>query len=314
MSTAAPTAPSPTAQTTNILGYYNPNAYNVSVASDAMGINTQVGPKSYVVDRAGHKINDPRLDSFARGGLLVKEFTSTPVPMVLLRPPAPPPSPATSVSTSGPGVPVQGIITRQGGTNRFPEAAAQPPSGSSSVGAMSVEHARKLGLIGSTQPDRFDKAPPEDTNGAAAGHAPFIDQVTPRLRLKPAAVVPVLNTAPDASRVASLDPDSTNLVDDLMRTAAQDSGLTLPVGAPAPTVITAVPGASTAAPAAAAKVVTKTKVAKPIATGKVKSVVNYDDKKFTTPGDLRKHLRRKLKDNALAEETLESLLPLFEQS
>lgn len=288
-----PTSPA----SSTVLGYFNPHSFNVSIASEQLGINVVVPGKQYLTDREGRKINDERLDSFARGGLLVKEFSPTPVPRVVLRTTVVPVSAATAVAVRAP---VAGTILPPGGKVQLPQPSVppgQPPSGAPSVGAMTIEQAQRQGLIARPPADRFDRAPNEDGDGAAARGAPYIDQLGGGRRKVPAVSVPVPvpQVLPDAAKVAAIDPDSPDVITETMRVAAADAGVSLPAAEQAAEPTAAEPAAGR--PEAPVKA--------------TRRFVNYDDRAFSTPGDLRKYMRRKFKDNELAEEALQPLLPQF---
>lgn len=241
-------------QTTKVLGYYNQNAYPVTISSESLGINTTVPPKSFVTDRSDRKINDSRLDAFCRGGMLVKTYSPTDVPLIALVPP-----------TLGNIAPTKPPVT---GTTQNAAPISHPTVDTSKLSAtkitgMTVEEARRRGLIEPLRSDKFDTAPAEDTAGAAARSAPFIDQVGVKSSKRvaaPTAAVPsdAVAEALSSATAAAAEPEQ-------------------PVIAPVAPVVES------------------------------KKTVLYNGRTFTRRGDLRAHLRRVLKDDTAADETLSIL-------
>ncbi len=217
-------------QTSDVLGYFNNNTYPVSITSDQLGINYQVAPKSYVKDREDRNINDPKLDYYTKtGGLLVKEFSKTPVPLVLLSGKPVQVSGATGVkSFVGNKVPVQGVINSGIGT-RLPAATAQanvaPAASLGSIRAMTVAEATKSRLIPTPdRRERFDRLAAEDNSGEAAKKAPFIDQMAPAMR--PIIPANIELQSADTSQINTFE--SQDVVASITNAAAQEAGVKLP--------------------------------------------------------------------------------------
>lgn len=283
--------------TTDTLGFFNKKSQPLQISSDHLGINMQVAPKSFVMDRSGRKINDPRLDFYASAGLLAKELSPKPVPLVLLAgTPVAPASPATSV-TSSTRTPVRGTITPLGLPNRLPEgtpaAATQPGVSAPGIQAMSIAQATKMGII--PRPDRrdhFAKLPNEDKTGEAARSAPSIDSVTPATRV----IVPkgLALQSVDVSEAESAGAEGAEQV-----MAQLSGGAAKPAAAP---VLTA-PDGLTVTPIGRSAGLATAPAAQPIA---ARPVVEFDGRKFTTAGNLKRALLKKFNgDEGLANEAFE---------
>lgn len=273
------------ANTTLVLGYFNKHNYPINVNSESLGISVGVPAKGWVVDREGRKINDPRLDAFCRAGL-VKEFSTTPVPLVLLNPPQPPPGVGS--------IPVRGQTATDLQRTPQPPKGALPvsatnPANAVPITAMSIEEARRRGIISAPTKDKFEAAPAEDTSGAAARGAPYIDQAGIRTPVAKNVTVSQLKTV-DISSVEGLASDDP--VKALTEEAVKSAGLQPAAVAPREPQIP-----QDAAPAPAPK--------------QTKAPVQYDGRAFTRPGDLRAFLKRKLKDPAAVEEAMSIMLPQF---
>lgn len=289
-----PTALAPAPATTDVLGYYNKNDFPLQITSEHLGVNMQVAKKSYVTDRSLRKINDPRLDFYASSGLLSKEFSKTPVPLVLLAgSPVAGAAPSTSVTSSraatsaaAPRVPVQGTITPPGMPNKIPVVAqqSQPSVSAPGINAMTVAEAAKRGLI--PRPDRrdhFDKLPNEDKTGEAARSAPSIDSIT----RAPVPVVPKglsLQSA-DVSGLSALEAD--NPVNALTASPGSNPPLLKAAKNP-PSGLTVVPS------------------------GAPRPAIEYDGRLFTTAGNLKRAMLKKFGgDQEMADEAFEAFKGKF---
>lgn len=288
-----PLAPASAPPSTDVLGYFNKNSFPLQITSEHLGVNMQVGPKSYVLDRAQRKINDPRLDFYASSGLLSKEFSKEPVPLVhLAGSPVAGAAPSSSVTSRtptatpivAPRVPVQGTITLPGMANRIPPSAVRPTQPSVSapgINAMSVAEATRQGLI--PRPDRHDhfaKLPNEDKTGEAARSAPSIDTL---VRM-PVPVRPQgLNLrSADVSGMDALEAENPAVALTTAEEAQPPDGLAV-TASPAP--LPAVLGRPT---------------------------VEYDGRRFTTAGNLKRAMLKKFNgDQGMADEAFEAFKGKF---
>jgi len=139
-----PPARPQTAAETRVVGYYNPNPWPVHIANSALGISlTLLNKGDYIVDERGTKINDPRLDQYCGPNQLAKEIGDNVIPVYCV--------PERIHATSSPtGFSATHKINRDKDGN-FVEPALpkflEPPSNSHSVTSMSMEDARRMGLI-----------------------------------------------------------------------------------------------------------------------------------------------------------------------
>jgi len=216
---------------TNVKGYFNPNTWSVQVAISELNLTVTLEPMQFVLDRrTGKKINDPILNRFVGPKMLSPEITPNPVPVIMI----------PVIAAPVPARP--GYVVGQGtkdakGKWQMPTTAAPPPlpatsssgqpiiASRPSIQAMTVEEARKMGLIGRARlvPDDFgasevDGAPVE---GAKIPRIKYAMESTPRLAAaRPGAlpkelsegVQPVLAPIIKSMEAeASSDPDRVNL-------------------------------------------------------------------------------------------------------
>jgi len=195
---AQPTAPT----TTLTVGYFNGHKFPIHLSISNLNITLRLNPGEFIVDREQRKINDPYLDRYAGKNQLSKETTKTPVPLLLM-PTFTNARPATGESS------VREVteFVQDGKFVRRPVLPAPanisiPQENASSYRAMSMDEARRLGLIHKTRevPENFGA---EETVNGPKGAIPEIKYATdmgPSSRTKalPAAVVqpPLKATVP----------------------------------------------------------------------------------------------------------------------
>lgn len=141
--------------TTNVVGYYNGNRWPIQLVVSKLNITLTLEPGKYVLDRQGRKINDPYFEVFANNKQLHRELSQKAVPIISI------PVVAPTVPTTS-GNPVRAITTwarnNQGirqpvltepapTPQEQPHAAAPVVSSSESVTPMSMEEARRRGLV-----------------------------------------------------------------------------------------------------------------------------------------------------------------------
>lgn len=159
--------------TTNVVGYFNPNPWPVHVSSSELGFSITLRNKGDYILINDAKVNDPILDSFVGPGRLARETSRSRVPIIYM--------PRASANDLGSQSPVyeadkfvQGVdgqthavlkpIARILPNQDAPVSLPDPGTGSSVVG-MTVEMAKKLGLIKPTRTPKDEDAPNE-TDGA----------------------------------------------------------------------------------------------------------------------------------------------------
>jgi len=142
---------------TNVVGYYNGNRWPIQLVVSKLNITLTLEPGKYILDRAGRKINDPYFEVFADRKQLHRELSDKPVPVITI------PVVAPVVQPTGQANPVRAVTEwkRDERGVRMPvltqpqPAQAQPQalpdaviaSASESVRPMSMDEARKLGLV-----------------------------------------------------------------------------------------------------------------------------------------------------------------------
>ena len=224
------TATAPAVKTTNIVGYFNPNDWPISIHSSALGINNLTIPKgAYVLDSEGNKVNDPRLNvsGYVGPSMLATELSDVPVPVREIVPPSARHTTMESPGfTSSPKVPASMRPPAMAQTSRVaaaraamklppkpapvavPPAPPQPPRQMTSVTtpesapathnpvvAMSMAEARRRGLVAGVVTPAPEGVPDNDSKEVAKV-APFIGyardgSLRGKPGTRPAPVVPV---------------------------------------------------------------------------------------------------------------------------
>ena len=164
---------------TNVVGYYNGNRWPIQLVISKLNLTLTLEPGKYILDRQGRKINDPYFELFANNKQLQRESSTAPVPVIAI------PEVTTTV-TSAQTNPVRAVTAwtrdsrgiRQPVLNQPPTTAAAQElpaaviaSASASVQPMSIEEARKRGLVRKTRdvPEDYGVT---DTTGLPPGGIP----------------------------------------------------------------------------------------------------------------------------------------------
>ena len=202
-------------QQTNVVGYFNANNWPVSFSSSALGLSITVQPRKYLTDRDGNKINDPRLEQYCRPQMLSKEVTKTgeTVPLRMIAggtaaTVAPATSPLSGFSAS---VDVPPLAANRAPTALKPPAKVQQPSTNlNPVMGMTMEEARKRGLVRATTTP--PTGPKDDaTTATSAAGAPYIEvarDVGPKGPAKPVLPPDAGPIAKELAAAAAVSPDS----------------------------------------------------------------------------------------------------------
>lgn len=210
-----------TETSTKVIGYFNPHSWPVNITSSRLGLNMTVKAKQYVLDRDDKKINDPRLEPYVGAKMLAKELSQTPVsirwigsglggPQVAM-------SPASGFSASNEipqKSPTGGVIPMRPGP-------VMPPGEGNPVRGMTIEEAKRLGLV--RQTIRVVDGPPDDAlNPRSAEAAPVISVAhdIPDKRAKQVAAKAQVNVTPGSiaeslSKAAAIDVDDPALLEKL---------------------------------------------------------------------------------------------------
>ena len=167
------------AETTTVVGYYNPNTWPVNITISDLNITVPIAPRDYVLDRQGRKVNDPILERYVGPKMLAREQSDKPTALLRI---SANPSPAPSASSHPVG---QGKKDGNGKWQPTPAAApgtpgALPPAPSASVSSvrgMSIEDAKRLGFIGA------QRLVPEDYGAAETNGTPTSNERVPPIRV-----------------------------------------------------------------------------------------------------------------------------------
>lgn len=162
MSTAQSEQPQPKLTTT--VGYYNGNKWPIHLVISELGVTLHLQPGEFILDKGGRKINDPFFDKYARPLQLSKEVSRNgQVPLIVI----PPLTPATAQQRPAHSVTAVTKFT----DDRKPimpvpkPAPAQLSVNTPTHKGMSVEEARRLGLIGSAVREVPEEYGVTDTSG-----------------------------------------------------------------------------------------------------------------------------------------------------
>lgn len=183
--------------TTNVVGYYNGNRWPIQLVISKLNITLTLEPGKYVLDRQGRKINDPYFEVFANNKQLHRETSETPVPVIVI------PEVTTTV-TSAQTNPVRAVTEwkrnergiREPVLNQPAPATAAPAlpaaviaSATASVQPMSIEEARRRGLVRKTRdvPEDYGVT---DTTGLPPSGIPKMKYALDPGVNKPAAPLP----------------------------------------------------------------------------------------------------------------------------
>lgn len=163
--------------TTTTVGYFNARQHRIHVVVARYNMTLELAPGEYVLDSKGRRINDPFFDGYT---CLSKETSPTPVPLIRLATPQP-----AAANQRYDGHSVRQVTEFEHdarGVRRpvMPQRAVIPAPADPnqpSIRSMTVEEARRLGLI------RQTRAVPEDygvtdTDGAPPSGAPPIKLAT----------------------------------------------------------------------------------------------------------------------------------------
>jgi len=315
MNTATPT------ETTRTVGYFNSHSHPLHVVISKYGMTLELQPGKYVEDTKGRKINDPFFDGYK---LLTKETSETPVPMIRLGVPRA----VENQRYDGHSVRQVTEFTHDARGVRRPVMPQRglipaPPENQPSVRSMSVEEARRLGLIRRTRavPDDYgvadtDGAPPQgippmklatdlppanpaSTSTGSGIRRPMAaaqaQQRQPTAPVEEAAAADDLNNLPEPELT---DPLATAQVGATMQEAVAGRG---PAAGTPSSVVSALPAADDEPEAEAPLVdhgpeVVEAEVEAPAAPPAKKFVCAADGKPFDTYAELAKHVKKNYRD------------------
>ncbi len=205
-------------ETTNVVGYFNPNTWKVQVAISELNMAITLEPMGYIEDQRKRKYNDPLLERFVGPKMLQKELSDKPVPIRRITPVQvvasdarkhvvgqgqrdergkwQPPSPNQTVTVTG-----------------APTASASNPS----VQGMSIEEAKKRGFIGK------QRIVPEDYGADETAGAPTRGDVIPHIKASFEAPAPMAKLgALPKELIEDVRPDLKGLVDTMSKAVVSD--------------------------------------------------------------------------------------------
>lgn len=203
---------------TNVVGYFNPNTYRVNVAISELNLTVMLEPMQFVMDRQGRKINDPLLDRFVGSKMLSPETSKKPVQIIYIP------------TTTGPRVPDSrhvvraGVKSPAGKWQAAPEPPPQaeqeqPPVAKSPTQGMSMDEARRRGLVGRA------RMVPEDYGAAETDGVPATGQNIPPIRYAVESVAPAAQaraTALPKALTEQVRPEMAPVVQKLATVAEAD--------------------------------------------------------------------------------------------
>ncbi len=152
---------------TNTVGYKNPHAGPVYLEINDLNIKVELPSGKFIMDTQGNLINDPVFEPYCHPKGLMRVTSDAPVPLRMVPASARPGNRPTSAVTQAQAF-VRNPATGTVQPVYAPAAAAQqpPPVNKNPIMGMTVEEARKRGLIGRKQilvPDDYGA---DETTGA----------------------------------------------------------------------------------------------------------------------------------------------------
>lgn len=180
------TAQSEQPKLTSTVGYYNGNKWPIHLVISELGVTLHLKSGEFILDKQGRKINDPFFDKYAKPLQLSKEVSRNgQVPLIIV----PPLTPATLAQRPAHSVTAVTEFTadRQ---PIMPKPRPAPPAlavNTPTHKGMSVEEARRIGLIGGAVREVPEDYGVTDTSGRPVdvNHAPpirYAMESTPRIR------------------------------------------------------------------------------------------------------------------------------------
>lgn len=149
-------------KTTYTSGYFNSNNWPIQLFISKHNLQLLLQPGQFITDSNGQRINDPLFDNYKQ---LSKELSKQPVPLTAI-----PEAPPLSRLPGGQAVYGTDQVTTNAAGRKVPVMPTTPPPvptaiNASSVRGMSIEDARKAGLIGKVRvvPEDYGV---NDTDGA----------------------------------------------------------------------------------------------------------------------------------------------------
>jgi hypothetical protein len=236
--------------TTNVIGYFNPNDHPLQLSLAEFNMVLQLQPKAYIVDRTGRLVNDPHLDRFVGKGRLARASDQKQqVEIILLRPvndtAAAPNAHQHSVSQATRFDTKDGRVIAVAPVNTAPQPPTPPPVSYNPVRGLTIEEAKRLRYIKPTRPVPEDFGADETAGAPKSGQEiPTIKYATDTVRGRKPAPLPAELAQPatpqqqaiiaSLERAATSNPEDPNLLTQVSRTAIQEASQPLPPPIPIP--------------------------------------------------------------------------------
>lgn len=224
-------------ETTNVVGYFNPNDYPMQIVVAEHNLTLHLNPKQWIVGRSGAIVNDPILDKYVGKGRLSRASDKAKtVPLVRLEPlNKATPTGQVPANYQHPVFAATGFVRDANNqmqpvamTPTAPQPTVPPPVSYNPVKAMTVEQARKLRLIKPTRQVDEDAGVPDTAGAPLPGDKlpPIKYAVDTTKEALPATVIAAPMTAEQAALVETmktaqtLDPEAPDFADKAVRIAA----------------------------------------------------------------------------------------------
>jgi hypothetical protein len=188
--------------TTRVVGYFNPQKYSIFIEISEINLKAELAPNAYIRDRQGRFINDPIFEPYCHPKGLSRATSETPVPVNFVprfvksvRPTAAV-TQARSFVRQGDGRTVPTYSTRQ-------ETPKETPANKFPITGMSMEAARKAGLVG-----RKTRLVDENYGADESTGAPLKSEALPEIKYS-------IESQPRIRTAAPLRPELTEADQDL---------------------------------------------------------------------------------------------------
>ena len=161
---------------TNVVGYFSPNPWPLQISLSSTGVSLLLERKGdFVKDSQGRKINDPILEQYVGPGMLSRETSSKPVPMLLFAPQA---LPAQNNATSVHVATNARQMNAPASTN--PASFETLAANHNSCVGMTMEQALKLKLVRPTITPKVTLSKDTDGQPPQGESLAYLDDTIPR--------------------------------------------------------------------------------------------------------------------------------------
>lgn len=152
---------------TKVIGYFNPQKYRIFIEISEINLKAELAPGIYIRDLQGQLINDPIFEPYCHQKGLARATSEKPVPIVFVPRFVKSDRPTTAVSQA------TGFVRRADGRT-IPayaptQAVREVPANKKPYRGMTMEAARKMGLVGRPRLVSEDYGAPETTGAPLQG-------------------------------------------------------------------------------------------------------------------------------------------------